>query len=146
MDAAHATVRNYPGGAESLGPRVGISPAVLRNKVNPNSNTHRLAIDEASAIMGVSGDHLMLHALAAEHGFVLRKAAAADAGKSVLDLILGAQAREGAFAQAVQDALSDGVITDNEMRQIEAAGFCVQEAVMVLLGRLRAQAATRPAA
>ena len=32
-DATHATVHDYPGGAESLAPRMGIkSPQVLRNK------------------------------------------------------------------------------------------------------------------
>lgn len=47
-DATHATVHDYPGGAESLAPRMGIkSPQVLRNKVNPTTDTHHLRLDEA---------------------------------------------------------------------------------------------------
>lgn len=34
-DAVYHTVHDYPGGCESLGPRVGISPKVLQNKANP---------------------------------------------------------------------------------------------------------------
>src|SRR5690606_17565252 len=70
-DAAYHTVHDYPGGSESLGPRVGISPAVLRNKVNPNNETHRLALDEAQKITAVTGDHRMLQAWAHSEGFVL---------------------------------------------------------------------------
>ncbi|PNE77837.1 hypothetical protein A8H37_06130 [Burkholderia thailandensis] len=39
LDTAHAVAHNYPGGCESLAPRLGVSPAVLRSKVNPNTGT-----------------------------------------------------------------------------------------------------------
>ena len=44
VDAAYLAVHTYPGGSESLGPRIGMSPAVLRNKVNPNCSTHHLSL------------------------------------------------------------------------------------------------------
>ena len=60
-DATHATVHDYPGGAESLAPRMGIkSPQVLRNKVNPATDTHHLRLDEAVRMMAVTGDYRII--------------------------------------------------------------------------------------
>lgn len=116
-DAAHKTVKDYPGGAEALGVRIGMSGAVLRNKVNPNNTTHHLSLSEASEIMGVTGDDRMLHALAAEHGYVLRRTAGVPSG-SVVTAILAVSARQGDLAQAVSESLQDGRITPNEASEI----------------------------
>ena len=137
LDAAHLTVKRYPGGSESLGPRVGIVPAVLRSKVNPNCTTHRLAVDEADLLMGVTGDFLILQTLAANHGFGLVKLDDVEEGGSVLQTLLRSNAAEGDFDHVLDDALADGVITENEMRLIDAAGARQQAALIVLLQRLR---------
>lgn len=71
IDAAYRTVHDYPGGSETLGQRMGISPAVLRSKVNPNTTTHRLALDEADQMMGMTSNYAILQAMAASHGFGL---------------------------------------------------------------------------
>lgn len=143
IDSAHRTVHAYPGGSESLAPRIGMSPAVLRNKVNPNNATHHLSLVEADEIMGITGDHRMLHDLAAAHGYTLQRIDAPSASASVLGLLLATNASKGEFAQALHDALADGLITDNEMRVIASAGTSVQAAMVVLLARLRAMAGQR---
>lgn len=145
IDAAHATVRNYPGGSESLAPRIGMSPAILRNKVNPNNTTHRLALDEASAIMAVSGDHQILHALAAEHGYVCMPTNSGGQTASVLALILSTQAKEGDLSRTLHDALADGTISRNELNAISAAAMAVQAAVIQLVAGCEA-ATIKPAA
>lgn len=147
IDAAHQTVKAYPGGADSLSPRVGIGPAVLRSKVNPNTSTHHLSLAEADRIMGVTGDHRILHALAAEHGYVLQRVDAPEDGAQLLQTLLSANAAEGAFDRELQEALADGVITPNELSVLEKAGTAQQAATMVLLSKLRAlsQAAKRVA-
>ena len=61
-DAAHATVHDYPGGAASLAPRLGMVQAVLNSKVNPNTHTHHLTLAEAMRIMTMTGDHRILRA------------------------------------------------------------------------------------
>ncbi len=116
-DAAHKTVKDYPGGAEALGVRIGMSGAVLRNKVNPNNSTHHLSLAEASEIMGVTGDDRMLHALAAEHGYVLRRVEGVASG-SVIGAVLAVSKRQGDLAQAVATSLEDGRITPNESSEI----------------------------
>lgn len=138
IDAAHATVRNYPGGSESLGPRIGMSAAVLRNKVNPNNTTHHLTLAEASAIMGVTGDHRMLQAMASEHGYVLATVDLGSVDHSVLQSVLHANSAEGDFDHVLRDALADGLITGNELKTIEASGVAQQGATMLLLAKLRA--------
>ena len=67
-DAADATVHDYPGGSESLAPRMGMSAAVLRNKVNPGNDRNHLSLSEADRLMRVTGDHRILQALADQHG------------------------------------------------------------------------------
>lgn len=144
-DAVHATVRNYPGGAEALAPRVGMTPGVLRNKANPNSNTHRTAIEEASAIMGVSNDFQILHALAAEHGFVCTKLDVDEDAGSVFQMILRLGAVEGSLSSVLQDALSDNKITPNELQDISGAVFKAAAALMELHSACKAET-LRPAA
>lgn len=139
LDAAHATVRNYPGGSESLGPRIGMSPAVLRNKVNPNNTTHHLTLAEADAIMGVSDDHRMLHALAAEHGYTLQRIDAADAG-SVIGSMLAAAAAKGDLAGVIAASLEDNRITPNEAADIARACAAVQAAIVKVGQHARAAA------
>lgn len=136
-DAAHKTVKDYPGGSEALAVRIGMSAAVLRNKVNPNNTTHHLTLAEASEIMGVTGDDRILHAMAAEHGYTLQKMQA-DSVASVMGAMLENAAKQGAFAQALQEALSDGLISENEMKAISSAGTAQVEAMINLLARLRA--------
>jgi hypothetical protein len=133
IDAAHKTVHDYPGGSQSLGPRIDMSPAILRNKVNPNNETHHLTLAEADEIMSVTGDHRILHALAAQHGYVLQKADEVTAGASLLQVLLSANAAEGNFDSVLQEALADGKITPNEMKAITEAGMRQTSTHMALL-------------
>lgn len=117
LDAAHKTVKRYPGGSESLAPRIGMSAAVLRNKVNPNNDKHHLTLAEASEIMGVTGDDRILHALAAEHGYTLQRADAPVEG-NILAAFLAAGSLKGKLATVLAEALDDGRITPNEAKEI----------------------------
>lgn len=136
LDAAHKTVHAYPGGSESLAPRIGMSAAVLRNKVNPNNTTHHLTLAEANEIMELTGDDRMLRALAAQHGYTLQRMDPDEAG-SVMNAMLENAAKQGAFARSLQEALSDGLISENEMKAISLAGSAQMEAMTNLLARLR---------
>ena len=138
IDAAHRTVHAYPGGSESLGPRMGVSPAVLRSKVNPNTATHRLALDEADEMMGLTQNYAILQALAANHGFGLHRLEAEKGTGNVLSTMLGLNVCEGEFARTLHDALADGVISDREMNQIGDAGHQVQATLIRLISMLRA--------
>jgi hypothetical protein len=137
LDAALQTVSDYPGGAASLAPRVGLSAGVLSNKVNPNCTTNHLSLVEANRLMSVTGDHAILQALAAEHGYALVKINDPDGGLGVLHGMLDLGVAEGEFSRELHDALADGRITANEMSALGKAALAYQGTLIGLLHRLR---------
>lgn len=143
LDAAAQTVDRYPGGTESLAPRVGMSAGILRNKVNVNCTTNHLSLAEANRIMGATGDHAILQALAQEHGYTLQKIEAVPDETPVMRRLLALGAAEGKFSQTIHDALADGIISANEMAVIGEAGIATQAALIGLINRLRAVTSTR---
>jgi hypothetical protein len=116
-DAAYDTVHQYPGGSEALAPRMGMSAATLRGKVNPNTDRNLLSLQEADALMARTGDYRILHALAATHGFVLQ-ASTAPKGGTIITAMLAAQAAKGDLAELVADAMADDRISGNESDRI----------------------------
>jgi len=146
-DAAHKTVKDYPGGAEALATRLitvndkgeekPMSGAVLRNKVNPNNTTHRLTLAEASDVMSLTGDHRILVALAAEHGYGLHGLEPPPASGCLTSTILATSASKGHFAEMLHKCLQDGLITDNEFADLQSAATAVQSSLIVLMTRLR---------
>ncbi|MFA1289946.1 phage regulatory CII family protein [Xanthomonas axonopodis pv. nakataecorchori] len=126
-DAAHKTVLDYPGGSVALATRListndrgeekPMSAAVLRSKVNPSTRTHHLTLAEASEIMGLTGDYRILHALAAEHDFVVQRADTPAAGDMIAAL-LKASSLKGMLSALIAKAMADGRITPNEARGI----------------------------
>lgn len=140
-DAADATVHDYPGGSESLAPRLGMSGAVLRGKVNPNNPRNVLGLKEAQRMMRLTGDHRILQAQAADLGYALLRIeedADAAADTSLMGMVLRMHAVGGEFSRVVGEAVADGVITPNEMAAIEKAGQADQAALIGLVARLRA--------
>ncbi len=147
LDAAHKTVKDSPGGAEALATRLitvndrgeerSMSGAVLRNKVNPNNTTHALSLVEANDIMGLTGDHRILIALAAEHGYGLHMLEAPDDARCLTSTILATSASKGQFAEALHSALTDGLITDNEFSELQNAAAGIHAALILLMAKLR---------
>lgn len=139
-DAAHAVVREYPGGSESLAPRLGMSAAVLRSKVNPNCETHHLRLSEAVAITDITGDVRILRAFAQETGrLVLDAPTDADGQPSdmaVLELVAAVWAGQGELGGVVHRALADGVLSAAEFELIKAATTTAQTRLAALLRRL----------
>jgi hypothetical protein len=143
IDAAHGTVHDYPGGSESLGPRVDISAAVLRNKVNPNNSTHHLTLAEAVRIADLAADYRMLKAWAHEAGFLLVKApknARDSSDMAVLEQVAGLMVANGAFGKEIYDALSDGAVSTAEVERIDQAGQGVMTSVAEIKQRIRGMA------
>lgn len=141
-DAAYAVVHDYPGGSESLAPRIGMSAAVLRNKVNTNCNTHHLSLAEADRITGITGDLRIAHAFAATHGFVMfRPCTGCDAtDMAVLEVMAGLWSTNGDLGSKVHLALADGDLTDGEMEKVREAAYALQARIGGLLDRLGAMA------
>lgn len=139
--AAYATVHDYKGGSESLGPLVGISPAVLRNKVNPNNDTHHLTFAEARKIADMTGDFRMLQAWAHEAGFLLVKAPeGGSCDMAVLEQVVGLGVANGQFMQTIHSALADGRVDQGELNAIREAQRVVQTAAATVTKRVEGMA------
>lgn len=140
-DAAYHTVHDYAGGSESLGPRVGISAAVLRNKVNPNNETHHLSFEEAQRIAGLTGDFRMLRAWAHQAGFLLIKAPqGCDSDMSVLEGVVEVGVAHGQFMQTIHTALADGRVDQNEISVIRRAERILQTTAATVTQRMEGMA------
>ena len=131
IDASWHTVHEYPGGSEALAPRLGMSAAVLRNKVNPNNTTHHLTLAEAIRLQGISGDHRIAHAMAGALVYTLAPVEGPDAG-TLITALLTAAAGQGDLAKVVSEALDDGRITPNEAGAIAKACATVQAATVTI--------------
>ncbi|HEL3778667.1 TPA: phage regulatory CII family protein [Stenotrophomonas maltophilia] len=119
-DAAYDTVHQYPGGSEALAPRMGMSAATLRGKVNPNTDRNLLSLQEADALMARTGDYRILHALCAEHGFIAQRVDAPESG-SLITALLAAAAAKGDLAELISEVMADNRITPNEADAITRA-------------------------
>lgn len=147
LDAARNTVDNFPGGAESLAPRIGMSAAILRNKVNPNCSTNHLTLLEAQKLMKVADDPQILQAMAADMECGVEPLALEHTqGSSVLSLVLKLDTAEGELARVIHDALVDETISPREMKAISNASLEDQRALLALVARLAAQVKKAPGA
>lgn len=141
LDAFHQTVHAAPGGCEAIAPRMGMSAAILRNKANPNSPTNKPTLDDADRLMGITGDHRVLHALAQNHGYVCTKVDEQPAcDMEVLESITDIWQHLGMFGAEVHKAMADGRIEPHEVKAIEVAAFTMFRPVMQLVARVNGMA------
>ena len=133
LDAAIATIHDYPGGSESLGPRLGLSAAMLRSKVDPGNGMQQLSIAEADRIMALTGDFRMLRAWAHQHGFLVVESPGQNAGGSDMEAFeqrLGPRVADGELAtQAPVAAAADKRVSEQELRATCAAENALQALV-----------------
>lgn len=122
--AIHGTAHDATGGLDALARCMGVGAQVLRNKVCPTTDTHKLSLREAVAMMDATDDDRILHALAMMRGYTLARRALPDA-KSIVAAVLAADAEHGDVSREIQDALADGKLTEAEKaaiaHQIQAA-------------------------
>lgn len=149
-DAFFATVHDYPGGCESLAPRMvsrdengnlrAMSAAVLRNKANTNCHTNHPTLDDADRVMGITGDYRILHALAANHAHVCLPVDhdTAPSDLAVLELVTHVWRSHGNVGAAVDAALADGRITAAEVAGIREAIYSNIATLQQMLGRIEA--------
>nr|WP_232114716.1 phage regulatory CII family protein [Luteimonas sp. XNQY3] len=127
-----------------MAPRLGMSDATLRGKVNPNTDRNRLALEEADEMMGKTGDFRILHAMAAMHGHVAIRVDAPEAGCLISSLLAAGKAK-GGVSGLVSDAISDGQMTPNEAAEIVRACMDAIQALSAVAQHARAKSARAPA-
>lgn len=117
--AIHQTAHDAVGGLESLARTMGIGAQVLRNKVCPTTDTHKLSLREAVAMMDASNDDRILIVLAEMRGYTLARNALPIA-PSIIEAVLAADAEHGGVAQHIRSAIADGKLIESEKAAIIA--------------------------
>lgn len=142
LDAFYATVHDYPGGAEALAARMGMSATILRNKANPNNTNNKPMLEDAEKAMTLTGDTRILDVLAAAQGgvFVKIDASAPASDLAVLELVTHVWRANGDVGAAVDDALADGKVERHEIVEVRTAIYRVQQAMTAMLMRLEGMA------
>lgn len=131
FDAIYGAVHDYPGGAESLAPRMQVSPVVLRSKVNPNMNTHHVTVRDLDKILALTGDFRPLHALAANHGHVCVPLVDGPIGDlAILERITEVWKEVGDVGQMTRLILEDSKV---QRKEIDAFKDEILEAISALL-------------
>ncbi len=120
IDAAHKTVHNPKhGGSTAIAARMGMSSTVLNNKVNPNTDSHHLRLDEAVTIMEYTGDHSIIQAMAQRLGGEFTTSSSQTPQASLLMTALSTSACQGELMVEMYRALEDGVIDCKENESIQ---------------------------
>ncbi len=145
-DALHALVHDYPGGASSLAPRVGLAASTLRCMANPSVESHDWPLKRVEQVMALTGDLRPLHALASEFGGVfVPLAAAAEQDADVLLGQLAELGREfGEVCTALQSAMADGRITHRELRALKDRTYALHQAASALELAIERRAEAQP--
>lgn len=120
IDAAHKTVHNPKhGGSTAIAARMGMSSTVLNNKVNPNTDSHHLRLDEALTIMEYTGDTSIIQAMAQRLGGEFTTSSSQTPQASLLMTALSTSACQGELMVEMYRALEDGIIDCKENESIQ---------------------------
>lgn len=120
IDAAHKTVHNPKhGGSTAIAARMGMSSTVLNNKVNPNTDTHHLRLDEALTIMEYTGDTSIIQAMAQRLGGEFTTSSSQTPQANLLMTALSTSACQGELMVEMYRALEDGIIDCKENESIQ---------------------------
>ena len=115
IDAAHSTVHNPKhGGSTAIAARMGMSSTVLNNKVNPNTDSHHLRLDEALTIMEYTNDTSIIQAMAQRLGGVFTLVEGDTTQASIIMTALSTSACQGDVMSEMHKALEDGRIDCSE--------------------------------
>jgi len=141
-DAAYAVAHDYPGGTESLAPRIPMPGAVLRNKVNPNNTTHHLSLAEAVRITDITDDERILEAWARHRGKVLIDVPAPEncADADVIELMAKTWDTHGAIGREVNETFADGRVEQHEVKRVRDRAWDHIRTLFGLIGRIEGMA------
>lgn len=134
-DAAYAVAHEYSGGCESLGPRMGISGALLRNKVNVNrtpDNRNVLSLAEAVRMTDLTEDERIIEAWLFQRNAVMVKlpdATEMPDNEEIVGKFMALTVHYGSLAKRFQEATADGEVDDQEMADLKRIGNLIHRAV-----------------
>jgi hypothetical protein len=142
IDAVRLMSRHYPGGVDALAVLVGKSPETLRKEL-AGAHGYKLGVNDACAIseacIAAKSEHCHAYAnaVAANCGGFVQLEVRDPHGKSLMSATVGSVSASTELLERVTAARSDGVISDNERREIEAAVSHSIEQLQHVLSQVR---------
>jgi hypothetical protein len=138
LDAALYLVKSYPGGYESLAPRVGKPASTLRHEVEATGSA-KLGLLTAELMTIHSGNPCIVQALAHAAGGVFLPGLPAGSSADDLTLLAVSDAigEVGKLVTAFSESIADGRVTANELRNIEREALDASGKLMHLLAIAR---------
>jgi hypothetical protein len=135
--AAYDLMHNSVQGLEKISGWLNKSPHTLRNEVNPNITTAKIGFGDVVEATVYTSNLTALNAFAAEAGCIVLKMPDADVGDSYQDL--AAMARSfSEMVGKVSAAVSDGRVSDNELRAVESQATHLMAAVQTSVQHIAA--------
>ena len=137
IDAAYNLVESYPGGATSLGPRIGKAGNTLSHEVTRTGNA-KLGLETAVAISVMSGDMRILEAFAAQCGRMTLPLPSVlkEGGDSVMARQGDVLREVSHLVREVSDAITDSEISGNERDSILREGGELMSTLTLLLAEV----------
>jgi len=118
LDAAYFLGKRH--NASDLARKLGVSPNVLGNKLNPDQEFHKLSLGEAVAITELTGDDIILQAWCQQRGGVFVKLPDDVASDEELsDQLMRLSEELGSALGEIRHARTDGVIDQVEFESIK---------------------------
>lgn len=138
-DAAYQLVRDYPGGAESLAPRIGKNATTLRHEVN-RIGSAKLGLSDSVDMSVKANDLRILNAFAAECScIVLRVPQALECDETAMHKVAKLAREFGDLVGSVTEATADGSVSANELARIRSEWADLVAAGQSLLSHLEAK-------
>lgn len=138
LDVIYKAAHNYKGGIPALAIRMGKSPNVLQNKVNPNCDTHHVTAEEAAQIADLTDYDEIAKAYAARRNMVCipvtQHQGASD--MELLDLIIEMEKEKTEMLESIRAALQDGKIDQVEAKRIRKEYLELVAAIAELTSRI----------
>jgi len=118
---AYRLAKKFNGGLVALASAMGKGEKVLASKLNPNTDTHHLNIEELDTLADFTDSNLELATYFAEkvNGVVLRLPTIPDdSDMGMLDIVMSSMKELGEVFSTFQTAYADGDITNAEYMKI----------------------------
>ena len=144
-DAAYHLAHDFPGGVPALAVRMGMSANTLQHKVSLTNTTHHLTLREAVALQEMSDDKRIVQAMCAALGGVFVDMGC-DSDHTTMEQVMHMAKEFGDVLGAVNDAVSDGRVTGNEMQHCERQAAELIGALNGVLGTVRGMMPKGPVA
>lgn len=143
IDAAYNVVHDYPGGSDSLAPRVGKNATSLSHEV-ARVGTAKFGLDTALKVSVLTGDLRILDAFALQCGRMTVPLPASDIcapadGDCIISRLGGVLSESSGVVREATAALQDGHISGNDLQRIERECGQLVRSVGVLLSAVTAR-------